>query len=350
MLKKILATAVTALFLGSAAAGAAERCSVAWSHYTGWEPVGFIEDTGIAAKWGNKYGVELSFSLINDYIESVNQYTAGGFDGVTVTNMDGLTIPAVGGIDTTVLVIGDFSDGNDGILINGKPGVGVKDLAGKEVQMVELSVSHYLLARALDANGMSERDLTVVNTSDADIGALIATSKEGAAFVTWNPILMTGRNFPGMQLVFDSSSIPGEIIDSIMVRTDPSEACKKAIVGAWYEAMATMSGAGAETADAIAFMASQAGGTVAEFKAQLGTTRMFYEPGEAAAFARSEQVKKTMEDVRQFSFDHGLYGQGAPSPDLVGIAFPDGSVLGDKGNIKLRFDASYMQMSADGKL
>jgi NitT/TauT family transport system substrate-binding protein len=77
---------------------------------------------------------------------------------------------------------------------------------------------------------------------------------------------------------------------------------------------------------------------------------MFYEPGEAAAFARSEQVKKTMEDVRQFSFDHGLYGQGAPSPDLVGIAFPDGSVLGDKGNIKLRFDARYMQMSADGKL
>jgi NitT/TauT family transport system substrate-binding protein len=350
MLKKILATAVTALFLGSAAAGAAERCSVAWSHYTGWEPAGFIEDTGIAAKWGKKYGVELSFSLINDYIESVNQYTAGGFDGVTVTNMDGLTIPAVGGIDTTVLVIGDFSDGNDGILINGKPGVGVNDLAGKEVQMVELSVSHYLLARALDANGMSERDLTVVNTSDADIAALIATSKEGAAFVTWNPILMTGRNFPGMQLVFDSSSIPGEIIDSIMVRTDTSEACKKAIVGAWYEAMAIMSGAGAETANAIAFMASQAGGTVAEFKAQLGTTRMFYEPGEAAAFARSEQVKKTMEDVRQFSFDHGLYGQGAPSPDLVGIAFPDGSVLGDKGNIKLRFDARYMQMSADGKL
>jgi NitT/TauT family transport system substrate-binding protein len=29
---------------------------------------------------------------------------------------------------------------------------------------------------------------------------------------------------------------------------------------------------------------------------------------------------------------------------------PDASVLGDKANIKLRFDPSYMQMAADGAL
>jgi NitT/TauT family transport system substrate-binding protein len=31
---------------------------------------------------------------INDYIESINQYTAGAFDGVTATNMDTLSIPS----------------------------------------------------------------------------------------------------------------------------------------------------------------------------------------------------------------------------------------------------------------
>jgi NitT/TauT family transport system substrate-binding protein len=34
----------------------------------------------------------------------------------------------------------------------------------------------------------------------------------------------------------------------------------------------------------------------------------------------------------------------------VGIEFPDGSVMGDSGNIKLRFDDRYMKMAAEGEL
>ncbi|MGE0652224.1 MAG: lipid kinase, partial [Alphaproteobacteria bacterium] len=41
---------------------------------------------------------------------------------------------------------------------------------------------------------------------------------------------------------------------------------------------------------------------------------------------------------RSFSFDHKLLGPTAKSKDAVGIAFPGGKTLGDKGNIKLRFD------------
>lgn len=347
MKKSVIITAMALAAGVSGTAAAAERCSIAWSHYTGWEPAGYIQDKGLAKKWGEKYGVDLEFTLIGDYIESVNQYTAGAFDGVTVTNMDGLTIPAVGGVDTTALVIGDFSNGNDGILINGEESVGVKDLKGKEVKLVELSVSHYLLARALEKEGLSERDLTVVNASDADLGSLIGTSDKGDAFVTWNPILQTGRNVPGINMVFDSSDIPGEIVDTIMVRTDLDENCKKAVTGAWYEAMSEMA---SNSGDAVAFMAELAGGTLGEFKAQLKTTRMFYDAGEAADFARSDDLKKTMDYVRNFSFDHGLFGEGASSPDFVGIAFPDGHVLGNKANVKLRFDDRYMQMAADGKL
>jgi NitT/TauT family transport system substrate-binding protein len=56
-----------------------------------------------------------------------------------------------------------------------------------------------------------------------------------------------------------------------------------------------------------------------------------------------------MDSVRTFSFDHGLLGDGADSADFVGIAMPAGA-LGDQGNLKLRFDATYMQMAADGAL
>jgi NitT/TauT family transport system substrate-binding protein len=45
-----------------------------------------------------------------------------------------------------------------------------------------------------------------------------------------------------------------------------------------------------------------------------------------------------------------LLGSGAPSSDAVGIQVPDGQVLGDPGNVKLRFDTEYMALAADGKL
>ncbi|WP_425070243.1 hypothetical protein [Sagittula sp. S175] len=49
-------------------------------------------------------------------------------------------------------------------------------------------------------------------------------------------------------------------------------------------------------------------------------------------------------------FDKGILGEGAPSAGLVGIAHPDGTVTGAESNVMFRFDASYMQMAADGAL
>ena len=72
-------------------------------------------------------------------------------------------------------------------------------------------------------------------------------------------------------------------------------------------------------------MAKSSGATVPEFKAQLGTTAMFYKAADAVAFTRGPQLKKTMEYVRTFSFDKELFGQRAKSKDFVGIAFPDGT-------------------------
>ena len=46
----------------------------------------------------------------------------------------------------------------------------------------------------------------------------------------------------------------------------------------------------------------------------------------------------------------GLLGEGAQSAEAVGMAFAKGITTGDKGNVKLRFDPSYMDMAAQGKL
>ena len=69
-----------------------------------------------------------------------------------MTNMECLDMPAASGIDSTALIMGDYSNGNDAILTR-KGGTWISCLPGKTVNLVELSVSHYLLARALEKSG-----------------------------------------------------------------------------------------------------------------------------------------------------------------------------------------------------
>ncbi len=68
-------------------------------------PWGTLSSSKIIDKWASKYGIKINVVQLNDYIESINQYTAGQFDGCTMTNMDALTIPAAGGVDSTALIL-----------------------------------------------------------------------------------------------------------------------------------------------------------------------------------------------------------------------------------------------------
>ena len=323
---------------------------IAWSIYVGWMPWSYAAESGIVDKWADKYGISIEVVQFNDYIESINQYTVGAFDGCTMTNMDALTIPAAGGVDSTALIVGDFSNGNDGIVLKGAD-KSVADLRGQSVNLVELSVSHYLLARALTGVGMTERDLTVVNTSDADIVAAFTTD-DVTSVVTWNPLLAEVQNMQGVSPVFDSSMIPGEIIDMLVVSTEALEDPRfaKALVGAWYETMSVMAASGEAAIEAKTHMATASGTDLSGYDAQLAATQMFFEPAPAVEFVQSETLAETMTHVAEFSFEHGILGEGAPNSEYIGIELPNGDVLGSKSNVKLRFNSTYMQMAADGEI
>jgi len=342
---------IGALALGLVVTGPAEAkdsFKIAWSMYVGWMPWGWAADHGIVRKWADKYGIEIEVVQINDYVESINQYTAGGFDGCAMTNMDALTIPAVGGIDSTALIVGDFSNGNDGIV--SKAAKSVAELQGQSLNLVELSVSHYLLARALEQSGLSEKDVTVVNTSDADIVSVFTGTEDVRHVVTWNPLLSEVAAIPGATELFNSSQVPGEIIDLMVVNTTTLEANPafgKALVGAWYETLSIMRATDASGIDARTAMAQASATDLAGFDAQLKTTRMFWDAKEAVEFTDSPKLVETMDHVRNFSNSKGLMGGDM---DTVGTAFPGGKALGKAGGIKLRFSDAYMRMAAEGAL
>ena len=333
-------------------AHAEERDSfrLAWTIYAGWMPWQYIGESGLMKKWADKYDIDVEIVQINDYIESINQYTAGQFDAVVATSMDALSIPAAGGVDTTALIVGDYSNGNDGLVMKGSDNLA--DLKGQAVHLVELSVSHYLLAQALDSVGLSERDISVVNTSDADIVAAFNTSGVSSV-ATWNPQLSDVMAVPGANLVYDSAQIPGHIKDLTLVNTQTlaaNPALGKALTGAWFELMAVMGSDTEQGAEIRAALGAAAGTDQQGYEMQLAGMQMFWQAADAVSFISSPEAVSAMDEVRQFSFQRGLLGEGAPSADFVGISFPGDVILGDSTNIKLRFDPGYMQMAADGEL
>lgn len=324
--------------------------TIGWSIYAGWMPWPYAQSAGIVKKWADKYGISIKLVQVNDYVESVNQYTAGKLDGVVATSMDTLTIPAAGGKDTSVVILGDYSDGNDGVVLKGAKSI--SDIKGRAVNLVELSVSQYLLARGLEKAGMKLSDVKLVNTGDADIVAAFASPQINAV-VTWNPQLSEVKKAPGATLVFDSHQIPNEILDVMAVSSatlKANPALGKALAGIWYETMALMHRDDAAAKAARAAMAHAAGTTPESYDAQLATTHLYYAPADAVHLATSPELVTVTDRVRQFSFAKGLFGPAATSVDAIGIAFPGGHTLGNPANVKLRYDASFMQAAADGKL
>lgn len=323
--------------------------NIGWSIYAGWMPWPYAQQAGIVKKWGDKYGLKINIVQVNDYVESVNQFTAGKLDGVTVANMDALTIPAAGGKDTSAIIVGDYSNGNDGIVMKGAGDLA--SIKGQPVNLVELSVSHYLLARALDTVHLAPNDVKTVNTADADIVGAFASPDVKVA-VAWNPQLTAIKGQPGAKQVFSSADIPGEILDLLCVdtatlKTNPK--LGKALAGIWYETTALMTRQDEQGRQARAAMAKLAGATPEAFDRQLSTTHLYADPKAAVTATASPALVTTMTRVRDFSFSKGLF-KGAATADAVGIAFPGGKTLGDPARVTLRFDESFMKMAAEGKL
>ena len=330
--------------------------TVGWSIYAGWTPYYYMNRAGILRKWADKYGITIRVQRF-DYASSLDAFVARNIEACTMTNMEALDMPAASGVPTTVVIVGDYSNGNDALLVRG--GVQMKDLVGKKLLLVQKTVSEYLFDRAMAMNGLHEqiKRVRMINTSDSDlVGAFIGDHSVSAA-VTWKPLVSQIQRQTAVTSLFNSSLIPGEILDLTVVRSDvlarPDESGQKfakALTGAWFEMLARMSAPGDEGDRVLAAIAEGQQDTLAAYKEQLATTRMFYTPQSAAAFATSTDLKQKMALVRQFVFDHKLLGTNTKSPDDVAIKYPDGAVQGKTDRVRLTFDVGYMQAAAQGKL
>ena len=330
--------------------------TVGWSVYVGWDPYYYMAKSGLLRKWADKYGINIRVQRF-DYAPSLDAFVAKNIDACAMTNMEALDMPAAAGIDTTAILVGDYSNGNDAVIT--RQGLSLAQIPGKPVLLVEKTVSQYLFERAMAINGLGDqiRRVKYINTSDSDIASAFLTDASKPVVVTWKPMVSQILKTKDMKMVFNSSQIPGEILDLLVVRTEvlnrpdgSGQKFAKALAGAWYEMMSQMTAPAAASDRVLLGIAEASQDSLASYKEQLATTHMFYTPQSGVQVASAPDLKKIMDLVRQFCFTHGLLGDKTKSPDDVGIQFPDGSTLGKADRIRFRFNIDYMKLAAQGGL
>ncbi|MCT0206896.1 ABC transporter substrate-binding protein [Synechococcus sp. CS-1332] len=177
--------------------------------WTGYETLFLAKDLG------DLKGKPIQLIEYPSVTEVVRAYRNGEIDGagLTVDEVIALTDTQA---DIRIIAILDFSDGGDVILA--RPGFSkLQDLKGKRIGMESTALGAFFLARALELNDMSPQDVTVVSLELSDHQAAYNDGRIDAV-VTFGPA-RTNLLKAGATSLFDSSMIPGDIVDTLAIST-----------------------------------------------------------------------------------------------------------------------------------
>ena len=168
--------------------------------------------------------------------EVLRAFRNQAIDGMVIS-LDELFGLAVDGLQPRVVLVVDVSHGAD--VVVGRPGMRtMRDLAGKAVAVESGALGAFVLSRALATSGMQAGDVKVVHLeSNEQPGAFEKGQVDGA--VTFDPY-RTQLLRAGATTLFDSTRIPGEIVDLLAVRASVLEQrpqALRALLGGWFGAL-----------------------------------------------------------------------------------------------------------------
>jgi NitT/TauT family transport system substrate-binding protein len=165
-----------------------------------------------------------------------NAFRNGAIEAATLTLDEALQLAAQGFNPRVILVL-DISLGADVLLADAAIGT-MHDLKGKRVGVETTALGAFMFSRAIASGSLSREDVTVVPlTADEHERAF----REGRvdALVTYEP-MRTRLLKNGARILFDSSMIPGEVIDVLLVRNEVLDTrleAVEALARGWFKAL-----------------------------------------------------------------------------------------------------------------
>ena len=147
--------------------------------------------------------------------ELTRAFRNGTVDGGLIT-LDEALLLAEDQQDIHILLVTDISNGADVLLA--KPELhSVQELKGHRVGAETTGLGAYVLTRALELNGLNPKDVEIVPLEFSEQQPAFERG-EVDAVVTYEPV-RTKLKSAGARQLFDSTQIPGEVVDVLVVRT-----------------------------------------------------------------------------------------------------------------------------------
>jgi NitT/TauT family transport system substrate-binding protein len=163
-------------------------------------------------------------------------YRNQAIDGMVIS-LDELFGLAADGLQPRVILTVDVSHGAD--MIVGRTGMQtMKDLKDQRVAVESGALGAFVLSRALALNGMQASDVNIVHLESNEHPRAFEQGKVDGA-VTFDPF-RTQLLRAGAVPLFDSTQIPGEIVDLVAVRAtvlDKQPLALQKLLAGWFKAL-----------------------------------------------------------------------------------------------------------------
>ena len=168
--------------------------------------------------------------------EVLRAFRNQAIDGMVIS-LDELFGLAADGLQPRIILVVDVSHGAD--VVVGRRGMKtMHDLKGKSVAVESSALGAFVLSRALAINNMQASDVNVVHLeSNEQPSAFEKGQVDGA--VTFDPYTAQFHR-AGAATLFDSTRIPGEIVDLLAVRSsvlDKEPRAIQALLNGWFDAI-----------------------------------------------------------------------------------------------------------------
>lgn len=247
------------LLLGGCFPRPVEQLIVATNVWPGYEPLYLARSLGLLPEESVRL-VEMSNAT-----DCLDAFRDRLVDCAGLTLDETLTVAQDDPGVRAILVL-DTSQGADALVA--RPEIrSLAELRGKRVGVEQSAVGGYMLARALDAAGLTEQDVQVVPVTPKGQVRDYAEGKLDAV-VAYDPsrtLLLKA----GAHVLFDSARIPGEVVDLLVAREEVLRGHADQVhqlCQAWFLALAYLE---AHPEDAAARMAPRERLSAAEFTAAL---------------------------------------------------------------------------------
>lgn len=271
------------------------------SDWPGWVAWYVAEQKGFF----KKHKADVKLVWFANYTDSISALSSGQLDANSQTWSDTMG-PLAKGVPVKAILVNDNSAGNDALMVSGKI-KSFAELKGKSIALEEFSISHFVLATALAKNGMSQKDVKVVNLSAGDAAAAFLSGRVDAA-VVWNPWVAQIEKSGKGKALFTSKDMPGLIPDLLVAQDKAIKAKRKDLVGmiqAWFDTEKFIRD---NPDEAAKIMAKVVGMKPEEYKVFLPGTRFFDATANQAALtpADPKSLQAVAPTISSFLLDKKL--------------------------------------------